>query len=605
MKMCFSKGWKIAACLVFILSCCWVGSIVHESDQASVISGAWKLAHLDAPIVAPGFYEYGKYIASYWMLGGLFKVFPSVDPVLLANGASFVIFWAGLFVLLFSSTRISLFRGSALLAVLCSPALLVHLPYFAPNFLSAGFLFMGVGLLNRSRRNFPYAMAFWFLAFGCRQDALLLIPLLAWLCAREESFVSLLRSKRSWCIVGAGLLTLGLSRWVDPLNTGVGYQPFFNGKIYAAYLIFGLGGAFLLFLLFLGLFAQKGHRATAWDKKLFWWTGGAAVLPPFLFYSLFMYSTRHWVLLLSALLLITLSSRTRDLFDDQSVIIKKGWVFLLLGALIPLGIGLRLPVPTSPELVLSQPTLFPTADGRVPMGAVVPFMFSKERLDHNQQVFSAARSIRTWEEFDGEVPLGSSPLYSLLELAVLMNNQTPSHRIPVEKQAKHPFVYVPCRTLLKSGYFMDSGESVDFGKEVEKAFPEQIAGTFPLSILKLHYERAAVSNDWRALKSKVLLFRQIFSGNEIQWIGRLSAGSLELDQTLDGRKTVLFSKEPFEAQIGGVTYHTEHFVQSDVVSSFFYIVLPDGRGVGGEVISSVAVDVVATVYPLYMMRENL
>ncbi len=589
----------------FVLSACWLGSIVHESDQASVISGAWKLAHLEAPIVAPGFYEYGKYVASYWMLGGLFKVLPSVDPVLLANGASFLIFWIGLFILLFSAPQVSLFQGSASLVALCSPALLVHLPYFAPNFLSAGFLFAGVGLLNRSRRNFPYALAFWFLAFGCRQDALLLIPLLAWLCAREESFISLLRSKRSWCVVGAGLLILGVSRWIDPLNQGVGYQPFFNGKIYAAYLIFGLGGAFLLFLLFLGLFAQRGRRATGWDKKLFWWAGGVAMLPPFLFYSLFMYSTRHWVLLLSALLLITLSSRARDLFNDQSIIIKRGWVFLLLGVLIPLGVGLRLPSPTRPRLVMERPTLFPTADGRTPMGAVVPFMFSKERLDHNQQVFSAARSVRAWEETDGEVPLANSPLYSLLELAVLLNHQAPSVRIPLGKQNEYPFLFVPCRTLLKHGYFMDTGENVDFGEEIQNVFPEQIAGTFPLSILRLSYKQASASKDWAALKSRILFFRQIFSGNEMQWVGRLPAGSLELDQTLDGRKVVLFFNEPFEIKVEGALHRAERFEQSDLGLSIFYVALPKGRGAGGEIISSAAVNAVSTVYPLYMMKENL
>ena len=80
-----------------------IGPIMHETDQAALLSGTWKLAQGSSPIWNADFYNYDKQYVCYWILALLFAVFPKFDPVLIGNITSFAFYFLPLFYLLFRS----------------------------------------------------------------------------------------------------------------------------------------------------------------------------------------------------------------------------------------------------------------------------------------------------------------------------------------------------------------------------------------------------------------------------------------------------------------------------------------------------------------------
>lgn len=597
MKIRFHLIWL---CLIpALLSVCRLGSIIHESDQASVILGALRLAREGVAWINPGFYEYGNYFLSYWLLAGVFRLFPKIDPVLLGNAVSLAVFWLGAGVLLFSvRKKLSTGRAIAVFSALAAPAVLVHLPYFAPNFVSTGLLFTGAGLLNISGRLFPASTLLWTMAFGCRMDGLLLLPLLAWLSADRRSFKGLVQSRRSWILAGCGILAFFVGRALNGFAPSLSYTPFFIPKVYFAFLVFGAGGAFVLSILLVQMLVREGQGQSEPDVRLFWWSVIPALFVPFVFYSAFMFSTRHWIVFIAGLLLTVCSNHT-----------DKGWVrngalsaALLLITLIPLVVGIHLPFVTKPSLTVREPTLFPTTDGRCPMGAIAPFLFSEQRLDHNQKTWEAARSVQHWTEINGSVPLGSFQLFDIVRLAVFLNGQETCER--GADLTESPFFYLSSRALLKPEIRLDEKKIISAQDHLEKFNMEEVAGRFPVSILRLSAgtEPSEPSAD---LKKRIVFLRQVFQGDEVDWQGLVPLGALTLSGKHEGHPVLFFSEQPFDLAIGGAISHAGYSPLPDGVAGFFYVWIPCFQPQNGQISVSHSVWECSTIYPSYMSLGNM
>jgi hypothetical protein len=571
---------------------------MHESDQASILLGSLRLAQNDASWINPGFYEYGNYFMSYWILAGIFKLLPHADPLLLGNATSLGIFGLGVLVLLFSIRRASSpSRAVAIFSALAAPAVLVHLPYLAPNFISAGFLFAGAGLFNISTRFFPASVFLWVLAFCCRMDGLLLVPLLAWLSADRCSFKQLIRSGRSWSIAGCGMLVLLVGRFLNGQAPSLVYSPFFIPKIYFAFLLFGAGGAAFLFILLLWRLFREGAVQAEADSRFFWWAAPIALLVPFVFYSVFMFSTRHWVVLIAGLLLLVCSGQTEQWWNK----LTGSSAVLLLCSLFPLVAGIQLPFTAKPRLTVKAPTLFPTTDGRCPMGAVLPFMFSELRMDHNNQTWEAARSVEHWDEFKGKVPLGSFQLFDIVRLAVFLRGQQTNER--GENLAEAPFFYFSSRALLKPEVRMDEKLAVFSGVRIEDFAMEKVTGSFPVCILKLKPVQKGVEEIWPELKKTVFFLHQIFRGNEFKWLGTVSSGSFRAAP--EGHPLVFFSQIPFTVTVSGEVLEAEYMQFPEPGGGMYYVHLQALQHEKEDISVSPSVCCCTTIYPEYMSLKKI
>jgi len=595
MKIRGKAGWLIL--LPFILSICWLGSILHESDQASIFYGASKLAQGEARWIHPGFYEYGNYFFSYWILAAGYILFPNADAVWLGNMISLGVFWVGALFLL-SSIRLRTFASQiSFFVALISPAILVHVSYFSPIFISSGFLFTGAALLARSPRNFPFSTLCWILAFGCRMDALLLIPLLAWLSAEKAKFSALISGWKSWCILAGGVLVFWVGKELNAGKELLGYSFFFHPKVYLAYLIFGASGAFGLLLMLLGYLGREGARQSGLNKRFFWWGAGVALMVPFTFYSLLMFTPRHWVLTITAQVLLLSSDKFAAIWKPR----KEFMILLLAGAVFPLWIGIRLPVPTKPRLTIQHPTLFPTTDGRFPMGAVIPFMFSGERLDHNQQTWLAAREMSHWKEYKGRVPLVPFPLVDIVRLAVLCRGQ--ESMLLGSSLSEVPFFYLSSRSLLKYPVSFDQKQTHPLDENFEDWIFEKQSGYFPVNIFRLEQSVLGEMNPWSTHKKRILFLRQMFGGNEIRWKRICPAGEFTPPISWEGRSILWFSEKPFHVFIGTNAIPSTWFKWSEN-EGFWRLSLSAEAREGKTMVLSHAVEVATTIYPDYMTLKN-
>ena len=92
-------------------------------------------------------------------------------------------------------------------------------------------------------------------------------------------------------------------------------------------------------------------------------------------------------------------------------------------------VGLHAPTLSDIRPTLTSPTLIPTSDGRIPMGAYLGFAVELASdhflVDHNQKIWLAARSTQYRTCDDGTVPLLGTGMVNYLELAVRVAGQSP------------------------------------------------------------------------------------------------------------------------------------------------------------------------------------
>jgi hypothetical protein len=480
----FLRIWAWLPWAAWLFSLISVGAllapVMHESDQASLVDGALQISRGIQPMVGADLYNYDKQFLSYWAMAAIVKALPGADPLLVTNAASFGIFWGALALLLLARPVRTGVQAAATSAVILAPAFWEHSAFLATNFLAGGVFFLAIAMW-RSGRMAPRLFSALMLgcSVACRADMLLVLPLAAWLVLPRRGLRRWLGEPWLWVIAVAGVAAFAAGSLLAAEGSPNFYNPFFLPKIYAAYALFGLGAAGLVFLQWLagaGLLAiARLSRRRGW-AAMHCAAGGLALLPVFLFYSALMFSTRHWTAMLCGLLACCVSRR-------GAVLLGAGWGpaiswGALLLAVSSLFIGVRLPFPDKPSWVFASGTAFPTADGELSMGGywhrLREMRASGFFHDHNQPVWLAARNAQLRPGLDGRVPVLGTAMNAYYKLAATMQGLEVDVLEP--EAAGDREYYLDSRQLLRDSWTMgasrmDRGAALLPGRSFEAVSP--------------------------------------------------------------------------------------------------------------------------------------
>jgi hypothetical protein len=318
------------------------GPVMHESDQASLLEGAFVISQ-NGNLVGQGFYNYDKQFGSYWIVASALKLLGGQpnpnDVVMLGNVVSVGLFNAGSVLLVFSlaSWASVLFLGCLLFA----PTFIVHAPFLAGNYLSAFFIFAQfVALRKSSSIALPLLCAF--CATACRADALLAQPVLLWSTTPARTLTGWMRDmKLCGCVVAAGAaLLLGNLLSLDGAESSSPSALFLNGKVLAVYSVFGLGAGIGVLVFSIVALGREGHPRMGCVFRL---AGALSLLLPFAYYAANMSSTRHWTVALVALMCFVASPRGEQLVSKTVLASRLRLallILLVLSAVLPVFFGL-------------------------------------------------------------------------------------------------------------------------------------------------------------------------------------------------------------------------------------------------------------------------
>ena len=394
-------GTLLVCLLALLLSALALGPIMRESDQASILTGALDIAR-GGDVVGNEAYRYDKFYGTYWQLALGFKLcgveqhVGADELVWLGNALAFFMYGSalllvGLFIRL---------RGCVLITfglTLLSPVLLFSAPLVSPNIFSVALLLV-LGVLfsfKESKVGLVGIVLLSMFAVASRLDAVLVMPALT-LMGSSHGLLSLWKDRKVGAAFVGSVLALVLSRLVGAGHTaGIGEAFFFDPKITAAYLVFGLGAAFgLCVLLGLACFKKYGMRGTCLALAVFF---------PLFFYIGLLFTPRHLILVPVVVLLSCMLPRGQEIWE--SLFKHRGmrglWSLVCLGGVSFLFLGIRLPSVSSPSVSVLTATRYPTADGYWPMGGSIKFLWDLGHtqqipVDHNQAVWES------WNEVDFE-----------------------------------------------------------------------------------------------------------------------------------------------------------------------------------------------------------
>jgi len=408
--------WNVA----FIMPA--IGPVMHESDQASLLEGSLRIVNGES--IFGQYYNYDKQYLSYWLLALLYQLVDRSNPetvVLVGNLLAVAAVNAGF--LLFGCLARSWAGLLSMAALLFAPVFFIHAPYFATNFLA--FAFLGFQAWSLSHARIRWLSAFFaFAAVGCRADAVLVQPILLWAFCPEPRLSRLLRFRTLWaCVAGVvGALILG------KVLTEGGHDPFspsLNFKILVAYTMLGLGSGFFILCGMGLLLGWQCWRSANWDARLFHLLGFLALWMPFIYYALHLYSTRYWTVPLAGLFALCASAHWGSRDGSREKLRRFNMAFAagcLVLNLIPVGVGLRLPALKQPELTMTAPTLVPSADGLLPIGAYAAHVWGTREgrravHDHNHHTWLAA--LDAAGQFSEHAPprIVNTPLSTIIQLA--------------------------------------------------------------------------------------------------------------------------------------------------------------------------------------------
>ena len=441
-----SGKMRLAAALVTVVWICleiWaVGPVMRESDQASLLGGAVQLAVGDKALSDNDSYNYDKQYFSYWVTAAWLKLrSPSGENSMVivreGNLLAVTLFALALLSVVGSQRRWTGVQVAILYGALFTPVLSFSGMFLSPNMISASFLLVLVVMLRPPPgrgadgedvaqpsvgRVFLVGLLAW-AATAARQDALLLMPLLAFFTVREDSLRALFQDRRVQAMVmGTGFaVVLGLL-----LSDGFAVlpAPFFVLPTFVAFIGGGLGALLLLLLVF--------AVTLAGGRSFYRCLVAAAVLLPLIFYGCVLYTPRHLFLPALAILLTIFFERGREVWSaigrrrpGQLAIL-----LTLLGTMGPWIVGVRMADWRQGALVTSPSTLFPSTDGFWPMGGYGWFFGrladgAEETVDHNQRVWAAWSTVNPASLPGGEGVILSSGLvsYGTFHLALFGKEQ--------------------------------------------------------------------------------------------------------------------------------------------------------------------------------------
>ncbi|MDG2488574.1 MAG: hypothetical protein P8M65_12755 [Roseibacillus sp.] len=410
MRMSHPGTMRLAASAVVVFWICmeiWaVSPVMRESDQASLLEGSLHLLAKDRAVADNDSYNYDKQYLSYWITAAWLKLRMSgegrsMEIVREGNLLAITLFALALLAAVGARKRWSGIQVAALYGALFTPVLSFSGVFLSPNMLSAFFLLLlAVMLRHEPSRQGPekpkdslsrsriclVGLLAW-AATAARQDALLLMPLLAFFAAREESLRATLRDQRVQAMMVGTVFAIILGLLLSK-NFAVLPAPFFVLPTFVAFVGGGLGALLVLLIAFAAGLVSRG--------SLF--RGGMAlsVLLPLIFYGCVLYTPRHLFLPALAILLTLFSDRGRDCWNRLG---QWRWgrlavLVTLLGTALPWLVGVRMSGWKQASVVTSAPTLYPSTDGFWPMGAYGWFLGRlangmEEPVDHNQRVWGA------------------------------------------------------------------------------------------------------------------------------------------------------------------------------------------------------------------------
>lgn len=387
-------GGALFALGLIILGSFTLSDVMRESDQASLLFGALDLSW-GKDILGHKIYRYDKFFCSYWILALWYKLY-GVDPgeapdniVYLGNLLTFFIFSCALITYTWK-LKLPCFSLAILASCLFSPVILLSMTFASPNLFSISALLILIRLWSKSSRWWQLIgiAVCTFLAVGFRQDAVFVLPIISLLGTRRQWY-QLWSDRRVGAAFIGCILALITSRIVGYNHSLlVGEDFFFDPKISSGYLVFGLSAALFSYLLFAVSHLIWG-KITRIPALLFF-------LVPLCFYLGLLYTPRH-LLLIPVCVIASLSlpgGKTIWRKLAKRKLAKPLGYLVLLITFLPIVLGLHLIKLKSPELTIKQPTLYPTADGYWPMGALGSFLLSIPDattipIDHNQEVWNA------------------------------------------------------------------------------------------------------------------------------------------------------------------------------------------------------------------------
>jgi len=419
-QRCLPEASALVAVLVLIAPL--MPSVMRESDQASVVSGAYEIAFRDRSPLGASLYHYDKMFGSYLALVGVDRALPHMDPVSSANLFQLLL-WAGATtVLLARSTTLPGAARGLLLATMLSTVWILSIPFFSPAAISAYTLVLAFLVPSRGPAGILVEAILVLMATSFRADAILALPFLLWSKSPRTRLRRLITDPRAVALALAGVAALTLGRVMAGEWTVFATPPRFIPKIMLAFAVFGLGPAALT-LAYVGIalaWAAGTRRSRAWYA-----TGLASFCLPLAYYGPQLLSPRY-LLLTVVVTLGALTARRMPALLDSLTPARTGVALArvaLIAAILPLVVGLRVPQLTSPRLTVTRATTYPSADGHWPMGAVAGFAYgarseSRVAIDHNQGIYEAAHSTEYRRLCGGRVPLLRTPMVSYLALAV-------------------------------------------------------------------------------------------------------------------------------------------------------------------------------------------
>lgn len=439
----------LAPAVVSLAAVLATGSLMRETDQASLVEGAWRIRQ-GTGISETGFYNYDKQYLSYILPAFFLHDFEGpldetgIDCLVARlNQVAAGIFLTGLWVFVAGAAmgkRKAPPDGTFLIAFLTTPAVLLSVPVSSPAIMSAGFLLVLASLMKRSpgTGNFAACAAFTFLAVGTRADAVLCLPFFCWAEARPGSWKGLVKSSRGWWMAAGAVLALAVGRLLAGETATTFYHAALDPRVAGAYLAFGLGGLILTgfgFATLLGVNLRK--------RPGFRWAGLLFLAMPLLFYGPQLFSPRHLITTAIVILVAVTGFRGRALLRlgrrcfPRRVRVWKAAVVVV--SLVPLLVGIRLPVPQRPGLTLRQPTLYPSTDGLWPMGGYAGYLvkMTRGKLDHNQQIWTSAKCDEMrWPE-QSPLKILETPMRQYLLLAARLRGLT-AEQVSIGEAADDP-----------------------------------------------------------------------------------------------------------------------------------------------------------------------
>lgn len=588
-----------------------VGPIMHESDQASLLYGAQQLARGVTTPRTADFYNYDKQYLTYWLLAAAYRLLPGVHPVVLGNVLSFSVFWAGVLAVFLEKPIRRFEQAAALCACVLAPAVWMHSPFLGTNSLSFGFLLLAWAAwpeAGASGRRRVTALLLVGLAVGARADALLVLPWFAWTVTPAGGCNKLLRRPGPYLVGGTGLVSFLVGRIIFTGDAVYANAPYFSPKLYAAYLVFGLGAATgVLLWLGIALLAVVRRR---WGQgrptAVFYALGFLGLLLPWAYYSVQLFSTRYWTPLLCALIGGLLTRRGCALCRwprHQRRALLAAWV-LLAAAVAPLFVGIHLPFPDRPTLITSEPTLFPTGDGLQPMGAMFSFLRALainpgHNIDHNQATWLSAAQADLQPDATGRVPILQAPLQSYLQLAAALKGLE-SHIVPAEA----PAFYTDARDLLRVFHGTDRLQRLDRRGLSRTLRVHSVAPEIDGYVIVRAEHTNVPEEPWL----ERLRIAQALNGNEYRLRPELHAhGGFSLPHRDEGKTVILFSRQPFSVALlaAGGSRRAIAVIRSDDPPMFLAVV--SGREWFGTrfVVTHGDPAVGVTVHPDYMSVDKL